>query len=550
MNAFGLRRPGRAVLPDSRSRPIVVCVVFRVSGRLRACCAGSGLNYQHAIDQAVQRAVRDDRFGGRIVAAEMATLAIELWFQTGRLRLEQLSDSLLWGDYGLELRSGRAFAFYLPSVAITQNIENAGALLARLRRKARIIAVGPEDLVRTSWLHFVQTKEGVVEFRRCRPRVANGINLSRTRLMRAVIRIGLHLQAVQGSDGSFTYTYNAHTDVRSDRTTHIVRTLGTSYAMSLLTQFLLDNDRSGPCSTIQRGTERSIVYLLRRLKRAPTGIGSYIDDDDGEGRLGCTALAILALQPPWLKEFRPQRLSLVSGLLSLQDRGGWFPSHVSRHNRLGNQDFYPGEALLALAREYQISPTPQLRSALRSAFPFYRKYFSKPRRMSSVPWQAKAWATAHDSDPRRGYSRFVLDQLDALLHQQYFADETIPSDFLGGFVSNGRPKGSKPTFITALFTESLIYGMNVAAKVHSPRLRRYRLAAIAGLEFLLRLQIDDEPGPYVPNPALAAGAITHDLGSFEVRCDYNLHAITCLLAALASDDILRAVSRPPKTREM
>ncbi|MBW1788540.1 MAG: hypothetical protein JRK53_18280 [Deltaproteobacteria bacterium] len=79
-----------------------------------------------------------------------------------------------------------------------------------------------------------------------------------------------------------------------------------------------------------------------------------------------------------------------------------------------------------------------------------------------------------------------------------------------------------------------------SAKERGRKIRwaRYRDAARSGLSFLLRLQITENELIAFPSPQLANGGFTKRLTSFEQRCDFQQHAITCLISALESPGLL------------
>ena len=207
---------------------------------------------------------------------------------------------------------------------------------------------------------------------------------------------------------------------------------------------------------------------------------------------------------------------------------------------MGCQDFYPGEALLALANEYRLRPSTTLQRVFHKAFPYYRRYFDEHPSPYFVAWHAKAWSTHHFSRPLGEYAAFIFDQLDWLARSQYSHEDSMSIDYVGGFAPPGTPWGTTPTCLTAIFTEAFIHGMNVAIRIGDrERQSRYRQVIRLGLRIVLRLQLRADGAIYFNRSPLAVGSITYDLNTYVSRCDFNLHALTCLISAAEATKAIR-----------
>src|SRR5690349_4101704 len=83
---------------------------------------------------------------------------------------------------------------------------------------------------------------------------------------------------------------------------------------------------------------------------------------------------------------------LLEGMAALQREDGSF--HVNfptAQSEDVSQDYFPGEALLAMARYYALTRDSKWREVCDRAWPFYTQYFRKNKPAMFVPWQAQAW---------------------------------------------------------------------------------------------------------------------------------------------------------------
>ncbi len=123
---------------------------------------------------------------------------------------------------------------------------------------------------------------------------------------------------------------------------------------------------------------------------------------------------------------------------------------------------------------------------------------------------------------------------DWLVRYQYQESDGQSPDYLGGY-----PVGATPTISTATYTEALIYACDLACELgEDQRAYTFRRASILGLSFLQRLQIKDSETFWLPNPSRVVGGLTQSLTSFQMRNDFDQHAITCWISALENWECL------------
>lgn len=183
------------------------------------------------------------------------------------------------------------------------------------------------------------------------------------------------------------------------------------------------------------------------------------------------------------------------------------------------QDFFPGQALLALAGAAFRGFAPAQRDQLAVAFRFYRHRFRHRRHFGQISWMAQAFAVWSRLLGWREATDFVADLAELALEHQH-------ED--GSFSSPLQPEG--PGYTSALFLEALAVA-HALARDHGEAEAASRLgpALARGIEFLGRLTLRPEHASLLPNPAWAIGGLRHSELRDEVRIDFVQHALSVLL---------------------
>jgi AMMECR1 domain-containing protein len=533
----------------------LVNITITTKGRVRASMSGRGVTLEDAVVEAARRASKDPRFGRLLRLEEIPTSRLDLWIQYSNAPIDSPAELDLGVD-GVELRQGEHFAYYKPSVPLTSRMGNPEKVLDRLAKKAKL-PLGcwraPDvEIRRTTWDHFTESKisdQPVQRLRRLRPvqsppltqkQLAISLRLAEDRLLTA-----------QEESGLFLYRYHPFKSLAPPNRVQLVRQAGCAFALSRSAEAAIEPERARRLSL---SVERAAAALL--AYRAPFGedallIAETSRDEPQAGKLGTLALLLAALQHPDVRAHYPHEYQqMQTSILSMQRPDGSF---VCRNNSVSleddgrAQDFYPGQALLALCLAL-----PDMAEAvyptISRAFVFYRRYFRRKPTTAFVLWQVDAWrrlaewqlVTDWPNVPVIEPAAFVFEMVDWLLQFQLGADSAPDDDFIGGFV----PHGNIPNFASAVYTEAAIRAYGLAARLGLPeKAARYGSAARLGLGFILRLQISPETAALFPEPRLTVGGTTHSLADLTIRCDYDQHTITALLAGLQNCSVLNAENR-------
>src|SRR6185436_3093015 len=104
---------------------------------------------------------------------------------------------------------------------------------------------------------------------------------------------------------------------------------------------------------------------------------AFLATPDHRHPLGATALFILAcLDSPAPDKYADTVATLLEGLAAMQrDDGSFRLNFPGAQAEDTSQDYFPGEALLAIARQYALTRDAKWRAVCDRAWPFYTKYF-------------------------------------------------------------------------------------------------------------------------------------------------------------------------------
>jgi hypothetical protein len=380
---------------------------------------------------------------------------------------------------------------------------------------------------------------------RLRPAVLE--ELTQAALQRRASWSAGRLLAVQSADGYFQYRSHPLEDRQQPGPGNLVRQAGCAFALTRLA------DRTEDPGTRRRLASAAGSTLDALLGRA-TGNGQawHIRDlpkpgKPDHGKLGTLALTLAAMQSPSLAgRHENHRERLLNAILACQRPDGSFRCRTDSTSAADDgksQDYYPGEALLALATEARAG-SAEAEKAMSAALPWYRAWFRTRPATAFIPWQLSAWALHADwasglnrpvTPGARECSAFIFEMADWLRQIQLTRPQAPHPELAGGFASPGR----LPTCSSASYTEAMIRAFGAAEQSGNPkRAKRYRETSLLGLEFVRRLQITPETASPFGDPSRTVGATTASLFDLTMRCDYDQHTLTAFLAALETKNML------------
>jgi hypothetical protein len=504
-------------------------VAVRHQGKQIASSWGEGSTAGEQLADAVTRACHDPSFGG-LTRSCLQSVSLDIWIQTHSEHVavaDRHTDfGLLSGSTGVEVQWNDARHHFDPAAILHGRFKSPADLLDRLCESAGLFAGAWKEpfcqVRKTGCVHVVGRETGKsVELRALRATPA--IELSTEDLQRFVGDGTCFLINNQLASGDYCYIYQALDGEGAQSKPNSVRASGCAYAVASALR-VVPTDMAADAS---RSARRAVRAILERT-------GRWVDDslivregrgDHLWGKLGSTALLAVALLELDDPSFHPNALAaLIRALKAAQGLDGSFDCFPGTSRPAGPVvNFYPGEALLALAIT-GARGDPEALECCKRAFEPYKAHFRESPSSAFVGWHADVWSRLSLTIGSEEYAAFVFEQLDWLLP---FQSHSGPEH--GAFLFDDRPGNVSST----VYTEAMIRGADLAYKLgHDDRSRRYSIASAAGLKFCARLQLDSSSKISLPNGHRAIGGVTSNLRTFQVRADNVQHMMTMAQAAL------------------
>ncbi len=429
------------------------------------------------------------------------------------------------GVHGLALFGSRIQHRFCPTELLTNDLVLADAL-KRLAQTTHAKASEITDvrLMRFRTVHWYQPSHSdiIVSLQRGLTLVSSDA-VSPKGLDESISRIAEYMAYRQLPSGLFTYQYEPGLDVYSEAN-NVVRQVGATLAMAVHAAW------SGQTAS-RAAADVSIRYHLRGLTTIrDVDNAAFIATADGRNKLGLTALLALAMaECPDARQHETVRKKLVNGMLWLQRPSGMFMTAFPPAWEVSAQDYFPGEALLALAAQYDHNPGPRILDAFDRAAAFYREYFRSAPSPAFVPWQVQAYALIARHSKRKDYAEYVFELTDWLAAKQLNESNCEWPEMWGGIASysDGRAGVATAAYLEG-FADALVLARSVG---DTRRSRRYEKVVRAAARFVMQLQVRPEETYFIRSPQDAIGGIRTSPFLNLLRIDHCQHALVGLIKA-------------------
>jgi hypothetical protein len=212
----------------------------------------------------------------------------------------------------------------------------------------------------------------------------------------------------------------------------------------------------------------------------------------------------------------------------MQNTDGSFRTFLRPEGRNDCQNFYPGEAMLALARVHAVTGEPGLLVRIQRAFAYYRDWHRAQRNPAFVPWHTMALCYLYQVAGRDDVRDFVFEINDWLIGIQ--ATDPSQPDAVGEFYDAARAQFGPPhASSTGVYLEGLIDAWSLAKRLGDARADAYRHAILRGLRSLRQLQFrNDDAMFYIRHKARVRGGIRTSTHNNEVRIDNVQHGLMAI----------------------
>ena len=355
-------------------------------------------------------------------------------------------------------------------------------------------------------------------------RVIQPDEVTRSTMLTQADDLARYIRYRQNTDGLFSYEFLPGRDMYWPTDQNWSRQAATTWALAVHANQRADADSA---ASLKRAlnTWRASVTPIDGARRA-----AYIATEDNRHALGTTALVALALldAPAELRD-EAMLVPLLNGLAWMQKPDGSFRTHFPPAKGRSSQDYYPGEALLALAKRYVATRDVTWRDVCDRSLPFYIAYFRKGTPPAFMPWQMQAWGQMARTTRLQRYADFVYLMGDELAATQIIEPEPGLSFYAGGFDVYG---SGRVGVSTAVYAEGMVDASRTAAAMgDTQRAAAYRDAVRRAARFVSQLRFREEECYYVKSRRDVGGGVRNSPSDPTLRIDHSQHALSALLGA-------------------
>ncbi len=357
-----------------------------------------------------------------------------------------------------------------------------------------------------------------------------------------LIRAGNYILANQDKSGRTEYIYYPDTQTFST-STHMVRQLMTTYSLYSLYNYTQDQKFKNAYD------EHLQYYISNYYQEDPSHDFGYIFYNN-QSYLGAASLAFISLSHT--DQFSEIRASLLRHILFLHNEsdGSFYTFYIPLGKEV-DQQFYPGEAMLALMMEYEATKDPMLLQSVQQSFDYYSNYFvGEKKRPAFVPWHTMADYKLYQQTNNDTYADYIFEINDWLVDIM-LRDECESPHELGAFYNLDFPEYGIPhSSSTSVYMEGLSYAYKLANERNDvERAQRYKQAMILGSRSLMQMQYREDEIKSRPDKNILLGGMRTSQNISEIRIDNNQHSIMALLvmlSVLSEDEIREFIESNPQ----
>lgn len=291
--------------------------------------------------------------------------------------------------------------------------------------------------------------------------------------------------------------------------------------------------KTGQFREAQEIANRNLRYNLQTFYHDREGNGSI--EYQGKSKLGAIALALIAiLESPIREDLQEQEQGLRRAIGHLWQSSGEFHTFLRPPDRNDNQNFYPGEALLAWAISMSQTPDAQIEKKFLSSFAYYKKWHLENRNPAFIPWHTQAYYLYWVQHRPAEMAEWIFTMNDWLLGMQK-RSRVAYDDTLGRFYDPQNPQFGPPhASSTGAYLEGLIDAFVLARKLgDTQRQESYRRAILLGLRHAMQLEFaDDLDLFYVSKRKAVQGGLRTTVYDNRIRVDNVQHVLMALQKVL------------------
>ena len=351
---------------------------------------------------------------------------------------------------------------------------------------------------------------------------------------------GQYLLNNQKPDGSLQYLYFPQAQQFSSAN-NMIRQWMSTIALAEMRDYTRD-EKYG------RAFEKNMEFNFRNSYPEDGALGHI--PYGNESKLGAAAFALTSAIKDDGNKYSGQQRKLTNLILYLHNPSdGSFRTFYFPKERNDNQNFYPGEAMLALMILYEEAGNETYLGAVRQSFDYYSAYHRKNPNPAFVPWHTMALYRLYQIGQDARYSDFIFDMNDFLITIQNKSCSS-PGN-LGRFYDPKRGYYGPPHASSdAVYVEGLTYAYRLAKELgREDKAESYKEAIILGTRSLVELQYKEAEAENRTDAYILLGGIRTSTERPEIRIDNSQHTIMALLQVLhtfSDDDLREFIEKNPQ----
>jgi orotate phosphoribosyltransferase len=504
-----------------------VYLTVYIRGRLRGCMGGStaaGAALDEDLRRLARAALEDSRFGTDADAAEAGDVAVSVSLLFDELVIggcapEEVVRYFRHGHQALMAYRGESVGLLLPFVASMHNLDPVSFAREVLVKAG--LSEPPFYWCRFGCTTWLADAGGVHQLVGGFPRAEDepAEDLSELLARRAELHTR-YLLRHQKPDGSLYTDYEPFQN-RLYEGADLPRLGHAAWVLARASRALGDDE-------LRAAADSAIGHLLNAAAEGEDGL--WLEAPGRTPSVAELSFLLLALCESDVSDSAQHRRTAERLAATLWDSVALPHGRVRTHRDPESaaeefQDYFAGQALLALAAATAANVCAADEERLSRAFIYYRHRFRHRRSFGQVSWYtlsfARWWQVTRDAR----FADFAFEVVEWLL--------TYQQEKTGAFVNDHQPE--TPGYMTAVYLEAVAAASNLAATLgDESRRRKYADAYERGLRFLGRLVIQPRDASVLPAPDYALGGLRRALHYSEVRTDFVQHALSAVLECYGS----------------
>lgn len=495
-----------------------VYVTVYINGNLRGCMGAATRDLDADLRQLAHAALDDVRFGEQVpVDPAAVAVTVSLLYnplEIGEVLPEDVVPYYRHGQQTLMVYQADRLGLLLPFVAATNNIERADFPRAVIEKAG--FTEPPYYWCRydcATWLADALGTSPLVGG----SRLQKSLPPSAQELLDyyAPLQAG-YLMRLQDEAGYLYSRYEPFQNRLYERT-DLPRLAHGAWVLARAARVLGGDD-------LKRAADGAVNYILKTARESDAGL--WLELGDEPPSVSEVSFLLLALANLPAKDARRARMDQLSATLaSMVQPSGRISTHRDPSaDTDAFQDYFSGQALLALAAAAQESCATINEDQLHRSFTYYRHRFRYQRHFGQVAWLMQAFSKWWQVTRAVEFAEFVFEVGDWLLGYQ--------QQKTGAFINDHQP--DTPGYTTAVYLEGVAAAMHLAATLNDEaRRQKYADSFGQGFAFLDQLIIQSRDRSMLPNGEFALGGLRQGLYYSEVRTDFVQHSLAAILSFLS-----------------